>query len=98
MLSTVACSIATLLLIGSWQRYYMSNIQHSDAVLTKVNEFKNELPSDIYKATQRDMLDSLNKIREATLEFGFSGINRVISPIWAYIRDILLALWLKKPI
>ncbi|SHH79413.1 Intracellular multiplication and human macrophage-killing [Vibrio aerogenes CECT 7868] len=71
MLSTVACSIVTLLLFGSWQKYYLSNVNHSDAVLTKVNQFKNELPKNIYKASQQDMLDSLNKIREATLEFGF---------------------------
>ncbi|ASA57974.1 type VI secretion protein IcmF [Vibrio gazogenes] len=71
MLSGVTCTIASLLLFGAWQRYYAVNVEHADAVLTKVNQFKNELPKNIYQASQRDMLDSLNKIRQATLEFGF---------------------------
>jgi type VI secretion system protein ImpL len=64
------CTVASVLLVGSWQRYYQANIDHSNAVLSKVNQFKSELPSDIYLASQNDILDSLNKIREATLEFG----------------------------
>src|SRR5690606_35840960 len=36
-LSVVACSIATVLLVGTWHRYYLSNVKHSDAVLAKVN-------------------------------------------------------------
>jgi type VI secretion system protein ImpL len=71
ILSVVTCSIATILLVGAWQRYYMVNVRHANSVLTKVNQFKDELPKNIYKASQRDMLDSLNKIRQATLEFGF---------------------------
>nr|ACF35271.1 LanK [Vibrio anguillarum M3] len=70
-LSVVAGSIATVLLVGTWHRYYLSNVKHSDAVLAKVNEYKNELPSNLYLASQQDVLVPLNKIREATLEFGF---------------------------
>ncbi|WP_234935032.1 type VI secretion system membrane subunit TssM [Vibrio anguillarum] len=70
-LSVVACSIATVLLVGTWHRYYLSNVKHSDAVLAKVNEYKNEFPSNLYLASQQDVLVPLNKIREATLEFGF---------------------------
>ncbi|NAX45323.1 MULTISPECIES: type VI secretion system membrane subunit TssM [unclassified Vibrio] len=70
-LSVVAGSIATVLLVGTWHRYYLSNVKHSDAVLAKVNEYKNEFPSNLYLASQQDVLVPLNKIREATLEFGF---------------------------
>ncbi|MDF9398502.1 type VI secretion system membrane subunit TssM [Vibrio sp. 1180_3] len=70
-LSVVAGSIATVLLVGTWHRYYLANVKHSDAVLTKVNEYKHEFPSNIYLASQQDVLEPLNKIREATLEFGF---------------------------
>lgn len=70
-LTVMACSIATVLLVGTWHRYYLDNVQHSDAVLTKVNEYKNEFVPNISTVSQQDVLEPLNKIREATLEFGF---------------------------
>jgi type VI secretion system protein ImpL len=70
-LTVTTCSIASALLVGSWQRYYSANVEHSEAVLAQVSEFKNELPDDIYLASQKDILEALNNIRQATLEFGF---------------------------
>jgi type VI secretion system protein ImpL len=70
-LTIATCSIASAILIGTWQRYYSANVKHADAVLAQVSQFKSELPSDIYLASQKDILESLNNIREATLEFGF---------------------------
>ncbi|HFF2926045.1 TPA: type VI secretion system membrane subunit TssM, partial [Vibrio cholerae] len=70
-LSFVACSVATLLLAGTWHRNYLNNVQHADTVLTKVNQYKEQFPTSRSLASQREVLDPLNKIREATLEFGF---------------------------
>jgi len=70
-LSVAVCSIATVILLGAWQRYYNVNIHHDEAVISKVNEFKHQLPPNIYAASQQDILMSLNKIREATFEFGY---------------------------
>ncbi|WP_123014787.1 type VI secretion system membrane subunit TssM [Vibrio zhugei] len=70
-LSVLACSIASVLLIGTWQQYYRANIKHADAVLTKVNQYKHEFPTNASMASQREVLEPLNKIRQATLEFGF---------------------------
>ncbi|MZI93097.1 type VI secretion system membrane subunit TssM [Vibrio sp. CAIM 722] len=70
-LSLLSCSIASVLLIGTWQRYYEANIEHADAVLAKVNQYKKEFPSNLQMASQREVLEPLNKIRQATLEFGF---------------------------
>ncbi|EGU32397.1 hypothetical protein VII00023_00490, partial [Vibrio ichthyoenteri ATCC 700023] len=70
-LTVVACSIVTVLLVGTWHQYYLSNIRHADAVLSKVNEYKGELSENVYSTSQQEMLEPLNKIREATLEFGF---------------------------
>ncbi|MCY9803278.1 type VI secretion system membrane subunit TssM [Vibrio scophthalmi] len=70
-LTVLTCSIATVLLVGTWHRYYLNNIEHSDAVLSKVNEYKGELAANINSTSQLEMLEPLNKIREATLEFGF---------------------------
>ncbi|WP_455433375.1 type VI secretion system membrane subunit TssM [Vibrio porteresiae] len=70
-LSVLSCSIVSVLLIGSWQRNYDANIHHSDAVLAKVNQYKQEFPSNLKMASQQEVLEPLNKIREATLEFGF---------------------------
>lgn len=70
-LSITACMVATVLLVGTWHRYYLTNVNQSDAVLTKVNEYKAQYPSNLYLASQKDILEPLNKIRQATLEFGF---------------------------
>lgn len=70
-LSFTACMVATVLLVGTWHRYYLTNVNHSDAVLAKVNEYKAQYPSNLSLASQKDILEPLNKIRQATLEFGF---------------------------
>ncbi|GAB2655966.1 type VI secretion system membrane subunit TssM [Vibrio panuliri] len=70
-LSVTACLVATVLLTGTWHRYYLTNVNQSDAVLTKVNEYKSQYPSNLSLASQKDILEPLNKIRQATLEFGF---------------------------
>ncbi|CAH1544326.1 IcmF-related protein [Vibrio rotiferianus] len=71
MLSFVACSIATVLLVGNWHRNYMSNVQHADKVLAKVNQYKEQFSGNRSLKSQQNVLDPLNQIREATLEFGF---------------------------
>ena len=71
LLSTVSCSIISLILIGSWHRYYLKNIEQADAVLSKVNLYMEEYPTDMDLLSQNDILPPLNTIRDATLEFGF---------------------------
>lgn len=70
-LSFTACMVATVLLVGTWHRYYLANVNQSDAVLAKVNEYTTQYPSNLSLASQKDILEPLNKIRQATLEFGF---------------------------
>ncbi|KOO16292.1 type VI secretion protein IcmF [Vibrio xuii] len=70
-LSFATCTVASVLLIGTWHQYYSKNYSQSDAVLTKVNEYKKQFPSNLSIASQKDILEPLNKIRQATLEFGF---------------------------
>ncbi|MFM2589329.1 type VI secretion system membrane subunit TssM [Vibrio sp. TBV020] len=70
-LSFVTCTVASILLMGTWHQYYLTNFSQSDAVLMKVNEYKEQFPSSLSLASQKDVLEPLNKIREATLEFGF---------------------------
>lgn len=70
-LSVITGTIATLLLVGNWHRNYLANVEHANAVLAKVNQYRDEFPSKASLASQKDVLEPLNKIREATLEFGF---------------------------
>ena len=70
-LSVVACIIASALLVGTWHQYYLKNIEQADAVLAKVNEYRNHKLSDVLLDNGSDILGPLNTIREATLEFGF---------------------------
>jgi type VI secretion system protein ImpL len=70
-LSIVACIIASALLVGTWHQYYLKNIRQADAVLSKVNTYRNHQISDVLLDNGRDILGPLNTIREATLEFGF---------------------------
>ncbi len=84
-LSIASCSIASVLLIGTWHNYYLRNIKHSDGVLTKVNQYNEQASLEIDIYTQKDMLASLNKIREATLEFGiFREKQPIISEFGLY--------------
>ncbi len=69
--SLLACSVASLVLLGSWHRYYDKNIDQSNAVLEKVSNYLAEFPAGSTYVTQEEILPPLNTIRDATLEFGF---------------------------
>ncbi|OEE61295.1 type VI secretion protein IcmF [Enterovibrio norvegicus] len=71
ILSVVACSIASLLLIGSWHQYYLKNVKQADAVLTKVNDYQEDFDAELGMDSGLDILAPLDTIRQATLEFGF---------------------------
>ncbi|AGH81618.1 IcmF-like protein [Psychromonas sp. CNPT3] len=90
MLSVVACSIASLLLIGSWHEYYKKNIAQANAVLVQVNNYKKEYALDLLTTDSRDILVPLNTIRKATLEFGFfRDKSRFISDMGLYQGHII---------
>lgn len=69
--SVLVCSLASLLLVSAWQRYYSVNVSRADHVLQKVNEYQELISGNHGMLSHKDMLEPLNKIREATLEFGF---------------------------
>ncbi|WP_338589010.1 type VI secretion system membrane subunit TssM [Shewanella khirikhana] len=71
MLSVVACSIASAMLIGSWHRYYLKNSAQADAVLDKVNSFNAQIEKNSLDPAASNIIPPLNTIRAATLEFGF---------------------------
>jgi type VI secretion system protein ImpL len=70
-LSFVACSIASVMLIGSWHRYYLLNTAQADAVLSKVNAYNEQIANTNFDPLARNVIPPLNTIRAATLEFGF---------------------------
>lgn len=71
LLSFVACSIASVLLVGTWHRYYLQNSQQADAVLDKVTEFNELNDQTSFDQLGKSIIPPLNTIRTATLEFGF---------------------------
>lgn len=84
-LSFVACSIASVLLIGSWHRYYLLNSAQADAVLSKVNEYNELIDNTNFDPLARNVIPPLNTIRAATLEFGFFRDKpRLISDLGLY--------------
>lgn len=70
-LSLASCFVASVLLVGTWHQYYSRNLDQSDAVLAKVNDYKEQFPTTFSSASKEEVLEPLNKIRQATLEFGF---------------------------
>lgn len=70
-LSVVACSLASFLLVGSWQKFYEQNNAQADAVLAKVNKYNELIDSTSFDPLARNIIPPLNTIRSATLEFGF---------------------------
>jgi type VI secretion system protein ImpL len=84
-MSVLACSIASVLLIGGWQRYYTQNIAHENAVLNQVSQFKNEYSNVKLMRSEQELLAPLNSIRQATLEFGvFQDKPKYVSDIGLY--------------
>ncbi|WP_318466731.1 type VI secretion system membrane subunit TssM [Photobacterium leiognathi] len=84
-MSVLACSIASVLLITGWQRYYNKNIAHENAVLNKVSEFKKEYTETKLMRSEQELLAPLNSIREATLEFGvFQEKSKYLSDMGLY--------------
>ncbi|BFM48458.1 type VI secretion system membrane subunit TssM [Marinomonas sp. THO17] len=71
LMSVLACSITTLILAGTWHKFYEKNIRQSDAVISKVNNYLQEFPAGTSLTSQDEILPPLNTIRDATLEFGF---------------------------
>lgn len=71
MLSVIACSIASILLVSSWHRYYTKNVEQENVVLARVNQYKSEYSDSKIMRSEQEILEPLNTIREATLEFGF---------------------------
>ena len=72
LLSAVACSIGFTLLAGTWHHYFIQNLEQSDAVLEKVNIYREKFAVQAEgTSTGQQTLEALNSIREATLAFGF---------------------------
>ena len=70
-LSFLICAISSGLLAVSWHQFYEKNIEQTNAVLKKVNNYKEKYASDSMIRSEQDILSALNDIRDATLEFGF---------------------------
>ncbi|PSW27934.1 type VI secretion system membrane subunit TssM [Photobacterium phosphoreum] len=84
-MSVLACSIASVLLIGGWQRYYRQNIAHENAVLKQVSLFKEEYSDAKLMRSEQELLGPLNSIRQATLEFGvFQDKPKYLSDMGLY--------------
>lgn len=70
-LTLLVCSIATALIVGTWHKNYLKNVERADNVLTKVNQYKTQVDNQPNITSQRQALNQLNQIREAMLEFGY---------------------------
>ncbi|KEA65263.1 IcmF-related protein [Marinobacterium lacunae] len=84
-LSALACSIATVMMVGGWHRYYLLNSAHAEAVLEKVNEYNTLIDELRYDQEAPNVIPPLDTIRAATLEFGFFRDKpRMISDLGLY--------------
>ncbi|MFM2480435.1 type VI secretion system membrane subunit TssM [Celerinatantimonas sp. YJH-8] len=71
-LSTLTCVIASVLLVGGWQRYYLKNSHQADEVLNQVAVYKQQYAGiDWQGQNEQSLLAPLNMLRDATLAFGF---------------------------
>ncbi len=71
VLSTVVCSIASIMLVLTWHNYYGKNKRAADGVLAKAGEYIEQHIDYKIDPSGRNLIKPLNLIREATLEFGF---------------------------
>jgi type VI secretion system protein ImpL len=70
-LSIAACTLASVLLVGSWHRYYLVNVARADAVVKKVHTYQENFSDYGLVDQDQDILKPLDTIRDATLEFGY---------------------------
>ncbi|MCE0559228.1 MULTISPECIES: type VI secretion system membrane subunit TssM [unclassified Motilimonas] len=90
MLSAVACSIAGVILLSTWVRYYHNNINSAEAVLTKVEVFHKQNNLMDIDPTGKNLIEPLNLIRSATLEFGvFRDKPKYISDLGLYQGHVI---------
>ncbi len=67
--ATVACGLATVLLLVGWQQSYVENSKRAKSVIAKVHQFQESENRDAH--SYQSMLDSLDQIRDAMLAYGF---------------------------
>ncbi|EJE8675777.1 type VI secretion system membrane subunit TssM [Vibrio parahaemolyticus] len=67
--ATLACGLATVLLLVGWQQSYVENRERAENVITKVHQFQESKNRDAH--SYQSMLDSLEQIRSAMLAYGF---------------------------
>jgi len=85
IMSSVACSIASILIISLWHSFYLKNINQSDAVLSKVNQYNSEFSVSSKSVSLLETLPALNVIRAATLQFGYyRDKNKYFSDLGLY--------------
>lgn len=84
-LSLAVCTVASVLMLVTWQRYYRLNVEHADIVLAQVDAYQMDHPTGIKNTSLRGVLQPLNQMREATLAFGlFHDKPRYVSDFGLY--------------
>ncbi|MFM2484441.1 type VI secretion system membrane subunit TssM [Celerinatantimonas yamalensis] len=70
-LSTITCVIASVLLVGGWQRYYAKNSHQAQQVLSRVELYNKRYAGISWQGqSEQEILPPLNMLRDAALEFG----------------------------
>ncbi len=71
VLSFAACSVASALLVGSWQRTYQANIAKQNDVLAKISLYKDEVAASRGMSMQSisTILKPLDTIHDAELDY-----------------------------
>jgi type VI secretion system protein ImpL len=71
LMATTVCSIASAMIIMTWSQYYDSNKTAADGVLAKAANYIEQNIDYKIDPSGRNLIEPLNLIRQATLEFGF---------------------------
>ncbi|MGB1237194.1 MAG: type VI secretion system membrane subunit TssM [Pseudomonadales bacterium] len=71
ILATLACSIASVMIVLTWRNYYDQNSVAAEGVLAKAADYIDQNIDYKIDPSGRNLIEPLNLIREATLEFGF---------------------------
>ena len=71
ILTTLICSLASVMLVVTWSNYFNTNKLAANGVLAKAAEYIDQSIDYKIDPTGQNLIEPLNLIREATLEFGF---------------------------
>ena len=89
ILTTLIFGVVLVTTCSGWHHYYFKNMAQADAVLEKVNVYTSNGILHSTDMVEHDLIDPLNTIRSATLEYGVFRDKSFFADMGLYQGDVI---------